>query len=175
MAEERVMVFIDGSNFYRCLKNQFGTASVDFLKLALLLCGDRKLIRVYYYNAVVRREDGEERYRDQQRFFERLRDVPYLELRLGRLEKRGSTVVEKGVDVTIATDMLRRAYSNAYDTAILVSGDADLVPAVEGVKDIGKHVENAFIYAGHSRHLRQTCDRFILLDEAMMEQCWLSK
>jgi hypothetical protein len=26
-----------------------------------------------------------------------------------------------------------------------------------------------------SRHLRQTCDRFILLDEAMMEQCWLDK
>jgi len=129
----------------------------------------------YYYNAVVRREDGEERYRQQQRFFERLRDVPYLELRLGRLEKRGSTVIEKGIDVAIATDMLRRAYSNAYDTAILISGDADLVPAVEGVKDIGKHVENAFVYTGLSRHLRQTCDRFILLDEVMMEQCWLGK
>jgi uncharacterized LabA/DUF88 family protein len=169
------MVFIDGSNFYRCLKNQFGRTSVEFLKLASALCGDRKLIRIYYYNAIVRREDGEERYRDQQRFFERLRDVPYLELRLGRLEKRGDTVVEKGVDVAIATDMLRRAYSNAYDTAILISGDADLVPAVEGVKNIGKHVENAFVVGGQSRHLRQTCDRFILLDEATMGQCWLDK
>ena len=27
------MVFIDGSNFYRCLKSHFGTASVDFLHL----------------------------------------------------------------------------------------------------------------------------------------------
>ncbi len=175
MPEERVMVFIDGSNFYRCLKSQFGMVNVDFLKLASLLCSNRKLIRIYYYNAVVRQEDGEERYKEQQRFFERLRDVPYLELRLGRLEKRGNTVVEKGIDVAIATDMLRRAYSNAYDTAILVSGDADLVPAVEGAKDLGKHVENAFVYIGHSRHLRQTCDRFTLLDKAMMDQCWLSK
>ncbi|MBM3134835.1 MAG: NYN domain-containing protein [Chloroflexi bacterium] len=175
MPEERVMVFIDGSNFYRCLKSQFGMANVDFLKLALLLCSNRKLIRIYYYNAVVRQEDGEERYKEQQRFFERLRDVPYLELRLGRLEKRGDTVVEKGIDVAIATDMLLRAYSNAYDTAILVSGDADLVPAVEGAKDLGKHVENAFVYIGHSRHLRQTCDRFTLLDKAMMDQCWLNK
>ena len=100
---------------------------------------------------------------------------PYLELRLGRLERRGSTVVEKGVDVAIATDMLRRAYSNVYDTAILISGDADLVPAVEGIKDLGKHVENAFVQAGQSRHLRQTCDRFILLDEKVLEQCWLGK
>ena len=89
MAEERVMVFVDGSNFYRCLKSQFEMTNVDFLKLALLLCGGRRLIRIYYYNAVVRREDGEVRYRDQQRFFERLRDVPLSGIAIGTPREAG--------------------------------------------------------------------------------------
>jgi len=172
-ANERVTVFIDGSNFYRCLKQECSKTNVDFSKFAEVVCDGRKLIRIYYYNAVVKREDDEQRYRDQQRFFEKLRDVPYLELRLGRLERRGTTAVEKGVDVKIATDMFRGAYKNAYDTAVLVSGDADFVPAVETVKDFGKHVENAFCRTGQSRLLRQTCDRFILLDSPCLAKCWI--
>lgn len=173
MNSERVMIFIDGSNFYRCIKEQFNKTNIDFLKLAYKLCNGRKLIRIYYYNAIVRREDDERRYRDQQRFFNKLKNVSYLEPRLGRLEKRNGAVVEKGVDVKIATDMIKGAYRNAYDTAILISGDADFFPAVEAVKDSGKHVENAFVKIGQSTQLRQTCDRFILLDESVMNDCWL--
>jgi uncharacterized LabA/DUF88 family protein len=39
--------------------------------------------------------------------------------------------VEKGVDTLIATDMIRLAWENAYDVAVLATLDADLVPAVE--------------------------------------------
>lgn len=38
---------------------------------------------------------------------------------------------------------------------------------------LGRPAWISSIYTGHSRHLRQTCDRFILLDKAMMEKCWL--
>jgi len=41
----------------------------------------------------------------------------------------GST--EKGVDTFIATDMIRLAWENAYDLAVLATSDSDLVPAVE--------------------------------------------
>lgn len=166
------MVFIDGSNLYHCCKTQFRRNDVDFLKLADVLKHDRYLVRTYYYSAVVRQEDGDERYRKQQMFFENLRALPYFDLRLGRLEKRGDSVVEKGVDVQIATDMLLLAHRNVFDTAILVSGDADYVPAVEGVKSIGKHVEVANLSAGRSSHLRQAADRFVSLDE-IVPQCWL--
>lgn len=44
---ERVTIFIDGSNFYHALKRCFGTAAIDFEKLAALLVGPRKLIRIY--------------------------------------------------------------------------------------------------------------------------------
>jgi uncharacterized LabA/DUF88 family protein len=173
MAEERVTVFIDGSNLYRCCKDEFDKTSLDFEKFAHLLVGDRKLIRVYYYNAVVRREDGEERYQNQQRFFTRLRKIPYFTLKLGRLERRNGPPVEKGVDVNIAVDMLRYAYNDAYDTAILVSGDGDFATAVEAVKDIGKHLEVAAV--GKSYHLRNVCDKFIPLTEEFLAECWLAQ
>ena len=39
--------------------------------------------------------------------------------------------IEKGVDTAIVTNMIRLAWEQAYDVAIVVSSDADLVPAVE--------------------------------------------
>lgn len=100
--------------------------------------------------------------------------MPYLDLRLGRLEKRGNTVVEKGIDVRVATDMLWQAHNNVYDTAVLVSGDADYVPAVEAVKAIGKHVEVAFVSRGRSLDLQHAADRFVLLDASKLAGCWVA-
>jgi uncharacterized LabA/DUF88 family protein len=48
---------------------------------------------------------------------------------------------EKGVDVHIAVDLLLGACDDLYDTAILVSSDTDLIPAVHGVRKKGKKVE----------------------------------
>jgi len=48
---------------------------------------------------------------------------------------------EKGVDVKIAVDLLVGAYENLYDTAILVSSDTDLIPAIEKVRALGKKVK----------------------------------
>lgn len=75
---------------------------------------------------------------------------------------------EKGVDIAIASDMLRLAYNNSYDTAILITGDGDFVPALEGVQDLGKHTENAYFQKGSSLYLREVCDRFILLDSSLI-------
>lgn len=170
MAEERVMIFIDGSNFYHGLKRNFGITAIDFYAFSLQLCGTRKFIRTYYSNVPVRREADEERYRRQQRFFEGLRVTPCLEVRLGRLEQRpDGKGVEKGVDIKLAVDMMRHAYDDTYDTAILVSGDGDYVNAIEAVKNLGKHVENAFFEKDQSYHLRQACDVFIPLKREMIE------
>ena len=45
---------------------------------------------------------------------------------------------EKGVDTQLATDLI--ALSSIYDVALLVSGDADYIPPVSAVKNIGKLV-----------------------------------
>jgi len=51
--------------------------------------------------------------------------------------------VEKGVDVALATDLLAMAWENAYDAAVIVSGDADYAGAVTKVMSKGKNVEVA--------------------------------
>ncbi|MCU0694419.1 MAG: NYN domain-containing protein, partial [Polyangiaceae bacterium] len=45
---------------------------------------------------------------------------------------------EKEVDTTMVADILRDAAIGAYDTVVLMSGDADYAPAVEGVRAIGR-------------------------------------
>ena len=124
---ERVAVFIDGSNFYFGCKDLLGHAKIDLNKLSKILTNSRLLIRTYYYDAPLNKESDEAKYKLQQKFFERLKITPYLELRLGRLVKRNGVLVEKGIDVSIAIDMLTLAWNNVYDTAILVSGDGDFL------------------------------------------------
>ncbi|MBA4179354.1 MAG: NYN domain-containing protein [Anaerolinea sp.] len=50
---------------------------------------------------------------------------------------------EKGVDTAIVTDMIRLAWENSYDIAVLVSSDSDLVPAVEFLDLRGRKVIQA--------------------------------
>jgi len=64
---------------------------------------------------------------------------------------------EKGVDAAIVTDLLALAHQRAYDLAILVSSDADFVPAVEHLQSTGGvRVINAG-WAGQGHELKRTC------------------
>ena len=47
---------------------------------------------------------------------------------------------EKGVDTLIATEMIRLAWEDTYDVAVLVTLDADFIPAVEFLDQKGKKV-----------------------------------
>lgn len=41
---------------------------------------------------------------------------------------------EKGIDVKLATDLIVGAVDNKYDTAVVVSSDSDLIPAIDWVR-----------------------------------------
>jgi uncharacterized LabA/DUF88 family protein len=64
--------------------------------------------------------------------------------------------VEKGVDTAIVTDLLTLAWQQAYDVAVLVTSDADLVPAVERIQGRGLKVINAG-WRGKGNELKQAC------------------
>jgi hypothetical protein len=63
---------------------------------------------------------------------------------------------EKGVDAAIVTDLLSLATKQAFDVAILVTADADLIPAVEWVQDRGLKVVNAS-WSGQGFDLANAC------------------
>ena len=59
----------------------------------------------------------------------------YMELRRqGVREIEFERTREKGIDVKLATDLIVGAVDNQYDTAIVVSSDADLVPAIDWIR-----------------------------------------
>jgi len=140
---EKVVLFIDGSNFYYGLKNVYGDekslTKFNFLKLGNVLAGKRSLLRIFYYNAPLDYNSNPEAYSKQQKFFEGIKLTDKVKLILSRLQKRkikGTNnfyYVVKGDDIHIAVDMVKGAYENTFDTAVLVSGDGDFVPAVEVV------------------------------------------
>jgi uncharacterized LabA/DUF88 family protein len=43
---------------------------------------------------------------------------------------------EKQTDVNIAVYLFKEALANSYDTAIIMTNDTDLVPAIEGLKSV---------------------------------------
>jgi uncharacterized LabA/DUF88 family protein len=156
--DERVAIFIDGSNLYHSLEENCRRYDVDFGAFSAKLAAGRPHLRTYYYNVLRDPDRNHQAYQDQQKFLTALHSTPYLEVRLGVSKLRGDVPVEKGVDIMIATDFLRMAWNDLYDTAILVSGDGDFSYAVQAVKDLGKHVVVAAFKANLSKELGQVAD-----------------
>ena len=159
---ERVCVFIDGSNLYHGVKALLPDKRIDIQKMIEALVGTRDLTRTYYYNVPLSPQHDPTGARAQQRFFTALSRIPYLQVRLGRLEPRGDTFIEKGVDVKIAVDMLSMAVRNIYDIAILVSSDGDFAEAIRAVQELGKHVEVA--HFARAEAVRRAADKAIELN-----------
>src|SRR5690625_203417 len=148
------------------MRENLSNTRVNLAELIKQLKRDRPLMRTYYYNATLT-DDYDEDLRDgQQRFFESLRRIPYVTVRLGRLFRRADgSLVEKGIDVAIAVESLALAYQDAYDCALIISGDGDYVELVEAIKRTGKHVECAMFKNQSAGILMEHVDVFTPLDE----------
>ena len=173
-ANRRVMIFIDGSNLYHVLKQNVFKQDLDYRKFAEKLSGNRELIRTYYYNIRQESPDNPALAASQDRFLNALYETEYLEVKLGIWKQRGNTMVEKGVDVMIASDLISHAYEDHYDTAILVSGDADFYPALQVVKDTGKQVEVAAFDSNLSAEAARMTDRLIKFNRSWFDDLWMT-
>ena len=173
--EDRVAIFIDGSNLYHALKNNLRRHDLNFAEFTSKLCGSRSLLRTYYYNVLQDATQWPEGYREQQEFLDILRMTPYLEVRLGSTKISQGIPVEKGIDIMLATDLLYFAWNNFYDVAILVSGDSDFAYALQAIKNMGKHTEVAYFESGTSKDLLNVADNRHLLDRSFFRGLWVYK
>ena len=173
--EDRVAIFIDGSNLYHALRSNLGRFDLNFVEFVNKLSGSRRLFRTYYYNVLqdpIHRPDG---YREQQEFLDILRKTPYLEVRLGGTKMAQGTPVEKGIDIMLATDLLYFAWNDFYDVAVLVSGDSDFAYALQAIKNMGKHVEVAYFESGVSKDLLDVADNRHLLNRSFFAGLWAGR
>jgi len=143
--KERVLIIIDGSNFYHRLKENglSGLLGFDYKEFSEFLAGNRKCIASNYYIGAIREESNNQKSRElminQQKLIGRLKSCGW-QVHFGHMLKTDG-YHEKGADVLMAVDLLVGAYEDLYDTAVLVSSDTDLIPAIAKVRAMGKKVE----------------------------------
>lgn len=158
-------IFIDGSNLFFTLRAEgiLFNKEFDFVEFTKFLCKEHNLdlLRTYYYNIQV--EEGDPR----ASFYHYLSNIPFFDVRTQESHQEGK---EKGIDVMLATDLLWGAWSDLYDTAILVSGDADFSYAVRKVKDTGKRVIVAQFSRSLASSLRDAADHTTILTTQMLEE-----
>jgi uncharacterized LabA/DUF88 family protein len=149
----RVVALIDGFNLYHSIveSNQreldagqpatfYRFKWLDLRKMARLFVAQTDtLVGVYYFTALATWRVGKV---DKHKKF--IRANPEVTVVYGKFKERGktcpichsgfSTHEEKRTDVNIATRLVELAVRNEYDTAIVFSGDTDLIPAIECTK-----------------------------------------
>ena len=167
----KVALFFDGKNFYTALTKFDSVLEIDYNKLAEWLTGKAssgkgEFVGAYYYTGYTPTGQG-----GGAEFGDFLKG---LELQLGYFVKREPRVrrkatcrkcrftykygAEKRVDTRLVADMIKFAAVDAYDVAVLLSGDQDFVPAVEAANALGKRVYiAAWPQSGVSRELRVRC------------------
>jgi uncharacterized LabA/DUF88 family protein len=170
--QNRVAIFIDGSNLYHALRDNFSRVDLNFTDFTGKLCAGRPLFRTYYYNVLQDPSQRPEGFREQQEFLDVLKKTPYLEVRLGGMKLSQGVPVEKGIDIMLATDMLHFAWNDLYDVAILVSGDGDFAYALQAAKNMGKHVEVAYFESNISKSMLDVADNRHLLNQEFFKGLW---
>ena len=146
--QEKVCIYIDGSNFYNYLKDKEISfpkgIKFDFNAFVHHLMGERKCISKRYYTGIMRNFDNSEisqnLVKGQQKFLAKIQNDGFV-IKRGRIIYDKGKIREKGTDVKIAIDLIIGAIENHYDTAILVSSDTDLIPAIKYVKFKSKKIE----------------------------------
>jgi len=174
--KNKVMIFIDGSNLYHVLLKNCGRSDLKFLDFAEKLTGPkRKLEKIYYYNVRQELEGKIKIPEEQQKFLTSLHKISKLEVKLGIWKEQNGSIVEKGVDVMLATDLVLHAVKNNFDTAIIVSGDGDFFPAIETVKKEGKIVEVAAFESNISKEASESSNNVIKLKKSFFNYLWMPK
>ena len=151
MEKQKVIVYVDGFNFYYGLKSERRWQRYYWLDIVGLfekfMRKDQELVLVKYFSARPTDKDKNSR---QYAFFQANKENPKFKLILGKYLKKdikcfkcGNTIhtyEEKESDVRLATQLVYDAYEHNCDVSILVSADSDMVPAVELAIQAGQKV-----------------------------------
>lgn len=166
----KVMVFIDYQNFNINLKEHFRRENKELKPVDYRILGknineliqlDSEVIKTYVFAYKpcddLMKLDSYKKYYD---WLGRLKKAKYLEVIEGRQEIRTIkntvfdlnnpdtyTTTEKETDINLATHMVAKGFQNAYDIAILVSGDTDYTSVIQTLHNLGK-----IIVIAHFKH-----------------------
>jgi len=131
---ERITIFIDNSNIFMGFRKY--DVKADYDKLKNIITKGRKLQAIILYEGIVYPISLEKK-----KWYKDLNEKSGYIIKTSFDKIALSDTFEKKIDIQIAIDIISLAYENAYDTAVLVSGDGDFVPVIKKVKELDKNVE----------------------------------
>jgi uncharacterized LabA/DUF88 family protein len=156
MDKERVIVYIDGFNLYHGLK-EAGYKRFYWLNIQSLVESfirpHQELKMIKYFTAKITTGDRAKKHR-QDSFINAVKSLNLVEIIFGKYKTSNNLcpnydrdhpekfmcsgvlheAKEKQTDVNIAIGIVSDALHNEYDTALLISGDTDLIPAMDYVR-----------------------------------------
>ena len=144
---ERVIAYVDGFNLYFGLKSKgwrrYYWLNIQMLAQNLLKPNQRLLLTKYFTARITGPPDKEKR---QSTYIEALETLSEFQIFYGKYQLNprqcshcgfeDEVPNEKMTDVNIAVEILKDAYQNEFDVALLISADSDLVPPVKTVREL---------------------------------------
>jgi len=179
---ERYAFYVDGFNMYYAMQGGFrGYKWLNYRKLCEDIAGPANRVGVVkYFSAFVTWKPDS--YRRHQTYIKALRAVGvefikgrFLEkdVRCHMCQRWFKTREEKQTDVNIAIELLSDAINDAYDRAVIVSADSDLIPAMKAVRNHfpAKQIGVMFPVGRSSFELRNEADFIKKMRQRHLASC----
>lgn len=186
---KRTNIYVDGFNFYYGVIRDTRHKWLNLEKLFRMLRPDDDIQIIHYFTALIR---GNHAY-NQETYLKALATQPLINVILGKFKlkevrcrvaacnypgsRRFETPEEKRTDVNIALQMADDVFHDRADRLILVSGDSDLVPAVDLVKRIAPdksvcvYIPSRHPSRGAAVELRAAADKHKTFPMALLPRC----
>ena len=159
-ADCRVVILIDEANLHITAREQ--GCKIDFAKLFSVLKDRSTNCKAIAYIAT------DPQNKKQPAFLSRLKRKGF-QIVSKPVVKRANGSVKGNLDLEIGLDLVNLV--NSYDTAVLVSGDADFVCAVNQSRSCGKRVEVASFRSNTSKLLIKAADSYLNLETVLEQIC----
>lgn len=186
---DKAEVFIDGYNLYHGIVDA-GLRPwlwVDLCKLAYEVTPrSLEIVRVNYYTAMSKELEGNSK-ANQRDFItaQNLCNPTGFRLVKGFMQeedrrckadcgKRFNRWTEKRTDVNLALDLAFGAANGDFHVAVLISGDADQVTAIERAREAGVDVLAAFPPARHSNHIKNVASKSFVIKDTHLQAAQMS-
>lgn len=143
--KNRVIFFVDGFNLYHSIAGERQFRKYKWLDLKKLcssfLSSREELTKIFFFTAYY--PGSQERRLKHQTYLRALELYDVIPI-LGEFKRKDKYCdhckktypgyEEKQTDVNIAIELFRQAVNDQYDTACILSGDSDLIPAIRAVR-----------------------------------------
>ena len=174
----RVSFFVDGFNLYHALDCKAAYHKykwLDFDKLVkCYLTQNDNLVDIFYFTAYVTWDPHK---LNRHKIFVQALRTRNVKIIFGKFKRKDkfctickrtfSTFEEKQTDVNIAISLFKNAMEDKFDTAVIISGDSDLIPSIEAIKSSfpAKRVGIIIPIGRKSESLKNVCDFHMKMKE----------